>query len=463
MRSRPRPGPRRLARWPAALAAALLIGVAAPASAQPPDSTPDTSPPTTTSEEAARQAALEIAAARERANRAAEDYFVAEGELAVLDLHRRALSIEVTDLEMVVSRLERAVTQVAVNRYMSSGSTGIPVLTDVRQPTSQQYGDVLARAATEASSTALDDYDQARDELDDARAALDDAEADVEVRKVELLALQAEAEAEVQRLRDIEEQRLHDEAVQAALAALRLEQQRQLAELQRREAEAQRIIEEERDAAIVGATAIAPTTAVPIDDDGDPDTPPVTAAPVTMPPVDPGGLSDADDSSSGAQISLGASGGLVGGRTGGGGTGSNPRLAGVGYVDHIICPVGEPHSSIYDSWLAPRDGGTRLHQGNDILAPTGTPLYAVVSGYVTQKTNRFGGITISLMGDNGNRYYYAHLAAWEGGNGWVPQGTVIGYVGDTGNATGIPHLHFQIMPGNGVPVNPTPSLIAGGC
>ena len=98
-----------------------------------------------------------------------------------------------------------------------------------------------------------------------------------------------------------------------------------------------------------------------------------------------------------------------------------------------------------------------------MLAPTGTPLISVVSGYVNQTTNPLGGVAIQLFGDNGNRYYYAHLSAYEGLSGWVPQGQVIGYVGDTGNAIGIPHLHFEIHPGGGIPVNPYLSVLSAGC
>jgi len=125
-----------------------------------------------------------------------------------------------------------------------------------------------------------------------------------------------------------------------------------------------------------------------------------------------------------------------------------------------VCPM---NGSAYgDSWGAPRSGG-RSHEGVDMLAPRGTLIYAVVSGTVNFRQNRLGGNAASLVGDNGNRYYYAHFASYEGVSRRVTQGEVIGYNGDTGNATGTPHLHFEIHPGGGLAVNPTSSVRVAGC
>lgn len=108
------------------------------------------------------------------------------------------------------------------------------------------------------------------------------------------------------------------------------------------------------------------------------------------------------------------------------------------------CPVAGPVEFV-DSWGFRRSGGRR-HQGTDMLAPTGTPVVAPVAGVVTHRSNRTGGLSYHLLGDDGAYYYGTHLSAY-GASGPVTAGTVIGYVGDSGNARGTPHLHFEIHPG----------------
>jgi murein DD-endopeptidase MepM/ murein hydrolase activator NlpD len=123
-----------------------------------------------------------------------------------------------------------------------------------------------------------------------------------------------------------------------------------------------------------------------------------------------------------------------------------------------MCPVQGPHAFSND-YGAPRGGGTRSHQGVDILAPGGTPVVANVAGSVRRHDNSLGGISYYLEGVDGNEYYGAHLQSYAGRTGQVAQGTVIGYVGNTGDARGgATHLHFEIHPGGGRSVNPYPTL-----
>jgi murein DD-endopeptidase MepM/ murein hydrolase activator NlpD len=127
----------------------------------------------------------------------------------------------------------------------------------------------------------------------------------------------------------------------------------------------------------------------------------------------------------------------------------------------FICPVAG--STVFvDSWGAPRDGGSRVHLGTDMMGLLGTPLVAVTDGTLDQGSSTAGGSTIWLYGDHGVAYFYAHLdsfAAGQWSGQWVGKGTVIGYMGDTGNpAPGAYHLHFGIYPNGMGAVNPYPTL-----
>ena len=138
--------------------------------------------------------------------------------------------------------------------------------------------------------------------------------------------------------------------------------------------------------------------------------------------------------------------------------GSRCAMPGGSVSGGMACPVDQPRS-YSDTYGAPRSGG-RSHLGVDILAPQGTPLRAYESGTISRMhSNSLGGISLYLQGSSGNEYYYTHLSGYVSGlstGQQVTAGQHIGFVGDTGNAAGIPHLHWEVFPGGGGNANPFP-------
>ncbi|MDQ3710070.1 MAG: M23 family metallopeptidase [Actinomycetota bacterium] len=101
--------------------------------------------------------------------------------------------------------------------------------------------------------------------------------------------------------------------------------------------------------------------------------------------------------------------------------------------------------------------------GTDILAPHGTPSYAYEDGVISRmEASSLGGISLYLQGASGVSYYYTHLSGYTAGASVgkaVTAGEHIAYVGDSGNAAGISHLHFEVLPGGGSNVNPYPYVV----
>jgi murein DD-endopeptidase MepM/ murein hydrolase activator NlpD len=128
----------------------------------------------------------------------------------------------------------------------------------------------------------------------------------------------------------------------------------------------------------------------------------------------------------------------------------------------LSMPVkGVLRKEVASTWHAPR-GIDRQHEGQDIFADRGTPVLSATEGYVVNiGENPLGGNTVSVIGDGGRIYYYAHLDSYarnlkEGDH--VTRRTVLGYVGTTGNAQGTPpHLHFGVYSSSGA-IDPLPLL-----
>jgi murein DD-endopeptidase MepM/ murein hydrolase activator NlpD len=121
-----------------------------------------------------------------------------------------------------------------------------------------------------------------------------------------------------------------------------------------------------------------------------------------------------------------------------------------------VCPVAGPNSFV-DSFGWPRVGHT--HQGIDLISPFGTPVVAAHPGTASFSSSSSGGLQAYVRAPSGTYTFYAHLSSY-GNGGSVGAGTVIGYVGSTGNAGSTNHLHFEYHPGGGAAVNPYQMLLA---
>ena len=134
------------------------------------------------------------------------------------------------------------------------------------------------------------------------------------------------------------------------------------------------------------------------------------------------------------------------------------------------------HINFKNDWLAPRmrfeDGEWKqigVHEGNDIFAEPGTPIVAVLGGYVEQLGWTFySGWRVGIRGDDGRYWFYAHMSSYAPGlrvGDRVETAQHIGAVGNTGygNKPGhrdefIHHLHIGIQEADGTWVDPYPLM-----
>jgi peptidoglycan hydrolase-like protein with peptidoglycan-binding domain len=139
-------------------------------------------------------------------------------------------------------------------------------------------------------------------------------------------------------------------------------------------------------------------------------------------------------------------------RSGGGGAGEAAASGPVRFLRPVPGPIGDPFG-------APRNGYT--HTGVDIPDPEGTPIGAAGVGtviYAADNGAGYGNLVV-IQHRLGYTSWYGHMStitAYVGEE--VVGGTLIGYVGATGDATG-PHLHFEVRHYD-TPIDPVPLMLA---
>jgi murein DD-endopeptidase MepM/ murein hydrolase activator NlpD len=111
--------------------------------------------------------------------------------------------------------------------------------------------------------------------------------------------------------------------------------------------------------------------------------------------------------------------------------------------------VGGSISSLFGRRRDPFTGQWEPHMGLDIVAPTGTPIYATADGKVIlARREPAYGKTVVIDHGNGYKTRYAHMHRFYVTKGQkIQRGDPIGEVGNTGRSSG-PHLHYEVMVNN---------------
>jgi peptidoglycan LD-endopeptidase LytH len=385
------------------LCATLVVGTAATSSAQ--------------SLAEARQERAEV---QQRLDAATRELGEVERRVAELEADRDRLEGEASALEADVASLQEGMQDQVVALF-KRGSVRDPLTVFL---TSEDPNEALLRAQTlervivadlgEVEALGVDRRQLAavRERLETQRGQVEAALADQEQVRTSL-------QQDLQRAAELEEQ-------------LEAEERRRREEQARREAaERERAAREARAAEARAAEQRRTTSS--------------TSSAADSGSSSSGSSGSSSSGSSGSSSSSGSSGSSGGGST---------AVSSGG----MACPVGQPRS-FSDTWGAPRSGG-RAHRGTDILAPYGIPVYAIVGGtWAIQSPGPSAGLWAILRGDDGNQYWYMHLQSHTVGNGArVSAGQQVGTNGDTGNARGTPHVHFELHPGGGSAINPYPTL-----
>ncbi len=144
-----------------------------------------------------------------------------------------------------------------------------------------------------------------------------------------------------------------------------------------------------------------------------------------------------------------------------------------GAVPRLVFPL-IAKTDLWDNYGDPRGNGR--HAGIDMENPWRAPVVAVEPGRVEYGTSSLGGCMLYLYGRSGTMYMYIHLnndagprndnsgRCIEGTAYAVPDGSAVvtgqqvAFNGDSGDANGNPHLHFEVHPNGGADVNPLSHL-----